>query len=104
MGQLKYIIKMNKIKKLSEEISKLNIEESIILVNNLENRWKINNNKNYFIKKEENIKTVTNKPLKYTIILNSIGNKKLNIIKEIKKITGKNLMESKKMIDKLPAT
>jgi large subunit ribosomal protein L7/L12 len=95
---------MNKIAKLIEEISKLTIEEASILINNLENKWNIDSrNNNNFIAKELDNRSEINKDIKYQIVLNEIGPKKLNIIKEIKKITGKNLMESKKIIDKIPA-
>jgi ribosomal protein L7/L12 len=84
---------MNKIAKLIEEISKLTIEEASILINNLENKWNIDSrNNNNFIAKELDNRSEINKDIKYQIVLNEIGPKKLNIMKEIKKITNLELV------------
>jgi len=40
----------------------------------------------------------------YKIVLTSPGQKKIQVIKEIKEITGKGLKECKELVDNLPAT
>jgi large subunit ribosomal protein L7/L12 len=40
----------------------------------------------------------------YKVVLTSPGQKKIQVIKEIKEITGKGLKDCKDLVDKLPAT
>jgi len=40
----------------------------------------------------------------YKVVMTSPGQKKIQVIKEIKEITGKGLKECKELVDKLPAT
>jgi large subunit ribosomal protein L7/L12 len=40
----------------------------------------------------------------YKLVMTSPGQKKIQVIKEIKEITGKGLKECKELVDKLPAT
>lgn len=94
---------MKKIDKIIKEISNLTIEESVEMISILEKKWNIKNSN--FIEGEKNIidKNKAKENNKFEVIVQEIGNKKLNLIKAIKKITGKNLMQSKELIDKLPA-
>jgi len=39
-----------------------------------------------------------------TVVLTNVGQKKIQVIKEIKEITGKGLKECKELVDSLPAT
>jgi large subunit ribosomal protein L7/L12 len=39
-----------------------------------------------------------------TVLLTNVGQKKIQVIKEIKEITGKGLKECKELVDSLPAT
>jgi large subunit ribosomal protein L7/L12 len=40
----------------------------------------------------------------FDVVLTSFGEKKLNIVKEVKNITGQSLMDSKKLVEGVPAT
>jgi len=40
----------------------------------------------------------------FNVVLTSFGEKKLNIVKEVKNITGQSLMDSKKLVEGVPAT
>ena len=40
----------------------------------------------------------------FDVILTGFGDKKLNVVKEVKKLTGSTLMEAKKLVESAPAT
>ena len=40
----------------------------------------------------------------FDVILTGFGDKKLNVVKEVKKLTGSTLMEAKKLVEGAPAT
>ena len=40
----------------------------------------------------------------FDVILTGFGDKKLNVVKEVKKLTGSTLMEAKKLVEAAPAT
>lgn len=94
---------MTKIDKIIEEISSLTIIESLDLVKKIEKKWNISSDKISILDKKENGKKKEGDKKSYKVMLYGIGIKKLSIIKEIKKITNKSLMESKKITDKLPS-
>lgn len=93
---------MKKIENIIEEISQLTILESLEMVKKLEKKWGINSSQ--IVNKINACDKENTKEEKktYKVMLTDIGPKKLGIIKEIKKITSKSLMESKKIIDKIP--
>lgn len=94
---------MEKIESIIEKISQLTILESLEMVKKLEKKWgidssQVTNKSNLCNNKQD----TSDKKKTYKVMLMDIGSKKLAIIKEIKKITSKSLMESKKIIDKIP--
>tara|TARA_B100000686_G_scaffold311581_1_gene355385 strand:- start:67 stop:483 length:417 start_codon:yes stop_codon:yes gene_type:complete len=40
----------------------------------------------------------------FNVVLTSFGEKKLNVVKEVKNITGQSLMDAKKLVEGVPAT
>ena len=40
----------------------------------------------------------------FNVVLTSFGDKKLNVVKEVKNITGQSLMDAKKLVEGVPAT
>mgnify|MGYP001318592308 FL=1 len=40
----------------------------------------------------------------FNVVMTSFGDKKLNVVKEVKNITGQSLMDAKKLVEGVPAT
>ncbi|MCD1171629.1 50S ribosomal protein L7/L12, partial [Bacillus anthracis] len=87
-----------------EILSKMNVLELIELVSEMEKRFKINkdnifnnNTNNNNIKKKE-------KKLEFDLILKSIGEKKIGVIKIVREITGLGLKDAKLKVESAPVT
>ncbi|CAA3705570.1 50S ribosomal protein L7/L12 [Candidatus Portiera aleyrodidarum] len=92
---------MNK-EEIIEILSKMNVVEMIELVSEMEKRFKIkkeyifNNNNNNINKKE--------KKVEFDLILTSIGEKKIGVIKIVRELTGLGLKEAKVKVESAPVT
>lgn len=95
------ILSKNDIIKTLEEMKLSDLNE---LIKEIENHFGITqkNNTSISINSTEE-KIQKDEPSEVDIILTDTGPSKVAIIKLIKEITGKELMESKKLIDKLPS-
>jgi large subunit ribosomal protein L7/L12 len=95
---------MTNIEELSKELSKLTLLEAAELVKCLENKWgvKASNNiiANDSVKSEDEVKAVEKNT--FDIILTSIGNKKIQVIKTVREITSLGLKEAKNLVDQFP--
>jgi large subunit ribosomal protein L7/L12 len=95
---------MTNIEELSKELSKLTLLEAAELVKCLENKWgvKASNNiiANDSVKSEDEVKAVEKNT--FDIILTSIGNKKIQVIKTVREITSLGLKEAKDFVENAP--
>lgn len=95
---------MNIIEELSEKLSNLTILEATELVKILEKKWGIssanNINNNIAIEnREEEKKEIKSE---FDVLLTDVGDKKIQVVKILREITGLGLKESKDIVDKLP--
>jgi len=97
---------MTNIEKLAEELSSLTMIESATLVKHLEEKWGINamsfagNSASAPAKEEKKEVEQT----EFEVILNTIGSKKIQVIKAIREITALGLKESKQIVDEAPTS
>ena len=98
---------MIELDKIIDQLSKLTVIEASNLAKRLEDVWGVTTSNNISSvavsqKNDNNIKT--EEKLQYDIILESHGDKKINIIKEVKMITGLGLKAAKELVDSVPKT
>lgn len=96
---------MAEINKIVEQLSKLTILEVNNLVKKLEETWQINSSlgtKSPQEPKAQILSKEVSEKSHYDLILSSVGDKKISVIKEIKKITGLGLREAKNLSESAP--
>jgi len=97
---------MSELDKIVEQLSKLTVVEASDLAKRLETAWGIDASSvpsHMTTEKQENSTSSQNQEkLEYDVILNSVGDRKINVIKEVKSITGLGLKESKELIESAP--
>ena len=93
--------------KLVEELSQLNVMEAAELSKKLEEHWGVSASAPVAAvaaggggeaQEEQEEQT------EFDVMLQSAGDKKINVIKEVRGITGYGLKEAKAMVEELPAT
>lgn len=98
---------MSKINEIGDKLSNLTITEVVELIEILKDKWNIKNLENQSSNiSENNIEKKIEKKIKteFDIRLIDIGDKKIQIIKIVKEITGLGLKESKSLVDSYPST
>jgi len=96
---------MTKLDKIVEDLSKLTIIEASDLAKRLEEKWGVSGQQAVVAAVANDDSTKKDKPsekLEYDVILDSVGDKRINVIKEIKAITGLGLQESKTLVMSVP--
>lgn len=97
---------MSELDKIVEQLSKLTVVEASDLAKKLENAWGIDASSmspHVTTEKQANCTSDQNQEKsEYDVILNSVGDRKINVIKEVKSITGLGLKESKELIESAP--
>lgn len=89
-----------------EILSKMNVVEVIELVSEMEKRFKIK--KEYIFNNINNKKEIKEEKkeekLEFDLILKSIGDKKIGVIKIVRELTGLGLKEAKVKVESAPVT
>ncbi|AGI27136.1 50S ribosomal protein L7/L12 [Candidatus Portiera aleyrodidarum] len=86
-----------------EILSKMNVIEVIELVTEMEKRFNIK--KEYiFNNKKEKKEEKKEEKLEFDLILKSIGDKKIGVIKMVRELTGLGLKEAKLKVESAPVT
>jgi large subunit ribosomal protein L7/L12 len=96
---------MADIEKIAEELSALTVIEAAELSTLLEERWGVSAAAPVAVAvaPADGGETVAEKDA-FEVVLASIGDKKINVIKEVRAITGLGLKEAKDMVEAAPTT
>lgn len=92
------------IKLLSEELSKLTILEAAELVKELEEKWGVQANAlmSSPVQQSPQGEEAAPKKDKFDVILKTVGDKKIQVIKSVREITALGLKEAKLLVDSAP--
>jgi large subunit ribosomal protein L7/L12 len=95
---------MVNIEKLSEELSKLTILEAAELVKCLEEKWGIQagNMLSQNNSAQDSDSKGTEEKKEFNVMLTSVGNKKIQVIKAVRELTSLGLKEAKLLVDSAP--
>ena len=85
---------MANLNKIVDELSKLTVVEAAALSKQLEEKWGVSPTVAAAAPAEEKTE--------FTIFLSSFGDKKINVIKEVRSITGLGLKEAKDLVEGAP--
>ena len=91
---------MTDLNKIVEELSKLTVVEAAELSKQLEEKWGVS--PTVAAAPVANAATPVEEKTEFTIFLSSVGDKKINVIKEVRAITGLGLKEAKDLVDSAP--
>ena len=80
---------MSKIEKLVEDLSSLTVLEAADLAKLLEEKWGVT-------------AAAAVEKTEFTVVLTDAGDKKINVIKEVRQITGLGLKEAKDLVEAAP--
>jgi large subunit ribosomal protein L7/L12 len=95
---------MSELDKIVEQLSKLTVIEAADLAKKLEESWGVTASAavaSVAAAPQENAGAADEKS-DYDIVLESVGDKKINVIKEVKAITGLGLKEAKELVESAP--
>ena len=96
---------MAELDKIVDQLSKLTVMEAVDLTKKLEDTWgvtaSITGDVAAPIQQGDAVPTADEKS-EYDVILESAGDKKINVIKEVKAITGLGLKEAKDIVETVP--
>lgn len=93
--------------KLVDELSSLTVLEAAELSKLLETKWGVSAAAPVAVAAAPSAQTaqpVVEEQTEFTVILSKVGEKKINVIKEIRTITGLGLKEAKDLVDTAPKT
>ncbi|WPX96009.1 50S ribosomal protein L7/L12 [Candidatus Bandiella euplotis] len=90
--------------KIIEQLSKLTVIEAAELAKKLEEAWGVTASAAVAVAAPQGAVAAggSEEKSEYDVILESAGDKKLNVIKEVKTITGLGLKEAKDLVDSAP--
>jgi len=91
---------MSDLNKIVEELSKLTVVEAAELSKQLEEKWGVS--PTVAAAPVANAATPVEEKTEFTIFLSSVGDKKINVIKEVRAITGLGLKEAKDLVEAAP--
>jgi large subunit ribosomal protein L7/L12 len=99
---------MTELSKIVDQLSKLTVLEASELAKLLEKKWGVTSTS--FLHSEDkannsnkNNKDVENNQTEFTVVLKSVGEKKISVIKSVKAITGLMLKEAKDLVESAPS-
>jgi len=92
---------MTDLNKIIDELSKLTVVEAADLSKQLEEKWGVTAASAVAAAPAANAAPVEEKS-EFTIFLDSIGDKKINVIKEVSSLTGLGLKEAKDLVEAAP--
>lgn len=96
------IIKMADIEKIAEELSTLTVMEAADLAKLLEDKWGVSASAPVAVAAAGGPAEAAEEQTEFDVILASFGEKKINVIKEVRGITGLGLKEAKELVEGAP--
>ena len=93
---------MADLNKIVEELSKLTVVEAADLSKQLEEKWGVTAAAQVVAAPAEGAAAQAEEKTEFTIFLAAIGDKKINVIKEVRSITGLGLKEAKDLVEGAP--
>ena len=93
---------MANLNKIVDELSKLTVVEAAELSKQLEEKWGVTAAAPVAAAPAATTATQAEEKSDFTIFLAAVGNKKINVIKEVRAITGLGLKEAKDLVEGAP--
>ena len=93
---------MTDLNKIIDELSKLTVVEAAELSKQLEEKWGVTAAAQVVAAPAEGAAAQAEEKTEFTIFLAAIGDKKINVIKEVRSITGLGLKEAKDLVEGAP--
>ena len=93
---------MANLNKIVEELSKLTVVEAADLSKQLEEKWGVTAAAPVAVASAAGVAVPAEEKTEYTIFLTAVGDKKINVIKEVRSITGLGLKEAKDLVEGAP--
>ena len=90
---------MSKIEKIVDELSSLTVLEAAELAKMLEEKWGVSAAAAVAVSAAAPAAAAVEEQTEFTVILKSGGEKKINVIKEVRAITGLGLKEAKDLVE-----
>ena len=100
--KIKIIFKWQILNKIIEELSKLTVVEAADLSKQLEEKWGVTAAAPAAAAPAAGAAAPAEEKSEFTIFLSSAGDKKINVIKEVRAITGLGLKEAKDLVEAAP--
>ncbi len=91
---------MTDLNKIIDELSKLTVVEAAELSKQLEEKWGVS--PTVAVASVASAAAPVEEKTEFTIFLSSVGDKKINVIKEVRAITGLGLKEAKDLVEGAP--
>ena len=93
---------MSSLNKIITELSKLTVVEAAELSKQLEEKWGVSASVAAAAPASQAATTVVEEKSEFTVFLTSAGDKKINVIKEVRAFTGLGLKEAKDLVEAAP--
>ena len=93
---------MADLNKIVDELSKLTVVEAADLSKQLEEKWGVTAAAPLVVAPAAGAEAQAEEKTEFTIFLAAIGDKKINVIKEVRSITGLGLKEAKDLVEGAP--
>ena len=93
---------MADINKIVDDLSKLTVIEAADLSKKLEKKWGVSATAPVAAAPASGVAAPVEEKSEFTIFLSAIGDKKINVIKEVRVITGLGLKEAKDLVEAAP--
>ena len=93
---------MADLNKIIDELSKLTVVEAADLSKKLEEKWGVKAAAQVAVPSAASASAPVEEKSEFTILLSSAGDKKINVIKEVRSITGLGLKEAKDLVEGAP--
>ena len=93
---------MTDLNKIVDELSKLTVVEAADLSKQLEEKWGVTAAAPVAAAPATGAETQAEEKTEFTIFLTAVGDKKINVIKEVRSITGLGLKEAKDLVEGAP--
>ena len=93
---------MADLNKIIDELSKLTVVEAADLSKKLEEKWGVKAAAPIAVAPAAGTSAPVEEKTEFTIFLSAIGDKKINVIKEVRALTGLGLKEAKDLVEAAP--
>ena len=94
---------MGDLQKIVDDLSELSVMEAAELSKLLEEKWGVSAAAPVAVAAAPAEAAVVEEQTDFTVVLSSFGEKKINVIKEVRAITGLGLKEAKDLVEGVPA-